>query len=481
MYRIITIFIFSLLISGLFASTDSTSVLAPDSVNKTVTILTPGYENIILAKINGVEIREFDVFGIPSISKTRDKMTKSKRNGKIQDYILDTIFQTEGNIAEIKNSQSYKKTYNTISKKISVDQYRDDIITEEFLSEDKVKQYYESNKDKYPSGFEQIDRIKEDLIKTKKKDIGLHIKKILDSLKKYHNVKYDEELFTKISHIKIADPVEFADSLMRMGSKTVLVSYGKQISTVGILAKVVKDMKPYHMANLKKVSVLKSLVEGKILNELLATIADSKGYLKDSRVVSNSNDKMKYFISSEYKKRIFSPDNLKPTKEELIDYYIEHKDDAELKTKKKMWTYEIFKFYDNKDSIESNDKIKVALELENIRQKILEGESFEKYAKFYSRPNTRDGELGYIYKTDHAMVGKTADQLKVNDVSELIIQEKAISIVKVTEIKEPQLYKFNYVEEIVENRVIDQKRDKLKFELKRKLFEKYKVELINAQ
>jgi hypothetical protein len=226
---------------------------------------------------------------------------------------------------------------------------------------------------------------------------------------------------------------------------------------------------------------LKSLVDGKILNELLAKVAESKGYLKDKRVIANILDKMKYFVSSEYKKRIFSPNNLKPTKDELIDYYIEHKDDTELKTKKKMWTYEIFKFYDNTDSIESNDKIKVAIELENIRQKILEGESFKKYAKFYARPNIKDGVLGFIYKTDYAKIGETADKLKVNEVSELIIQKKAISIVNVTEIKEPQLYKFDYVEEIIKNRVIDEKRDKFKDELRRKLFKKYKVELLNNE
>ena len=463
---IILVLIFAL---GCYAITDSTMVL------------TPSNENMTIAKIMDKEIKEFDVFGIPGFSKSRIKMTNSKRMGKIQDYILDTIFQTEGNIEEIVNSGDYRRTYKNISKKIAVDQLREDLIEKAFLKSVQIEDYYKKNEIKYSQGMKEADRIKNDLRKEKSKDIGRYISGILDSLKTVHEVKYDEKLLLRISKIETLDQFKYADSLFILGANLELVRCKEQRSTVKDLAKIVKEMKPYHLGNLKKVSVIKSLIDGKILNELLISFAESKGYFDDKRVVGQTVDKMKYFVSSEYKKRLFNPNNLKPSKDELIDYYIEHKDDSELKTRKKMWTYEIFKFYNDKDSLESNDKIKVAIELENIRQKILAGESFEKYAKFYARPNTRDGELGYIYKTDHAKIGETANQLKANEVSELIIQEKAISIIKVTEVKKPQLYKFDYVEEIVKNRVVDEKRDRLKNELRRKLFKKYKVELLNAQ
>ena len=437
------IFVLLLSVASSFALVDS------------VAVLTPGYENITLAKIDGKDIKEFDIFGVPSFSKARNKMSNSKRAGKIQDHILDVIFQTEGNIPEIINSQSYKRTYKLLSRKVAVDLYREDITKKEL-----------KNTKNDPN---------------KSKEINLYVTKILDSLKIAHSVNYNEELFRSISKIGISDPNKFADSLLVIGGEKELVVYKGKKARIRDLAVVVKQLKPYHIGNLRKASVLKSLVDGKILNELLVEVARSKGYFKDERVGEKTIDQMKYFVSSEYKKRLFSPNNLKPSKDELIDYYIEHKDDSELKTIRKMWTYEIFKTYDNNDDTESNDKIKVALELENVRQKIIAGESFEKYAKFYARPNTRDGELGYIYRTDHAMIGQTANSLKINEISELIIQKKAISIVKVTEIKEPQLYKFDYVEEIVKNRVIDNKRDKLKNELRRKLFKKYKVELLYAQ
>ena len=439
MIRVHTVIIFLVSIVNSYAVTDSALVL------------TPGYENIMLAKIDGKVIKEFDVFGAPTFAKSRSRITNSKRAGKIQDYILDTIFQTEGNTAEIRNSTGYRKTYKLLVEKEAVNRYREDLIDKKFLNNEQSKA------------------------------INLYISKILDSLKIAHEVVYNEELFNNISNINVSDPQLFADSLLLLGAKKELITYKGRKSTVQDLYRVAKELKPYHMDNLRKVKVLKSLIEGNILNALLTNIAESNGYFEDEKVKEKTLNNMKYFISSEYKKRIFSDEQLKPTKDETIDYYIEHKDDSELKTIRKMWTYEIFKTYDNSDGIESNNKIKVALELENIRQKILAGESFEKYAKFYARPNTRDGELGYIYRTDHAMIGKTAYQLEVGEISDLIIQKKAISIIKVTEIKEPQLYKFDYVEEIIKRRVIDKKRDELKKELKMKLFKKYKVELMNAQ
>ena len=438
----ITILLLSLALNG-YAFADSTMVL------------TPGYENIVLAEINGEDVKEFDVFGVPSFSKVRNKMSNSKRSGKIQDHILDMIFQTEGNIPKIINSQGYKKTYKLLSRKVAVDLYREDIIRKQFRNEENDS--------------------------SKNKEINLYITKILDSLKTVYSVSYNEELFNSISKVRITDPYKFADSLLITGGKKELVSYKNQKITTKDLAVVIKQMKPYQLGNLRKIRVLKSLIDGEILNELLVDVARLKGYFEDNRVVERTINQMRYFVSSEYKKRLFAQGNLKPSKDELIDYYIEHKDNAELRTIRKMWTYEIFKAYDNSDDSESNNKIKVALELENIRQKIIAGESFKKYAKFYARPNTRDGELGYIYKTDHAMIGQTANSLKVNEISELIIQKKAISIVKVTEIKEPQLYQFDYVEEIIKNRVIGNKRDELKNELRRKLFKQYKVKLLYAQ
>ena len=146
-----------------------------------------------------------------------------------------------------------------------------------------------------------------------------------------------------------------------------------------------------------------------------------------------------------------------------------------------MWVFEIFKKYDNSDENEENHKIKVAIELENIRQKIIvDGEKFEKYAKFYSRPHSRDGELGFIFETDHAMVGKTAAEMDEGDISDLIIQEKAISIIMVTKVQQPLLYKLDFVEDIIKRRLIKIKRNHFFEEYKKEMFAKYRVNYIAA-
>ncbi|MCK4978884.1 MAG: hypothetical protein KAS62_00740, partial [Candidatus Delongbacteria bacterium] len=271
MIRAHIVIIFLVFIANNFASTDS------------VLVLTPGYENIILAKIDGKAIKEFDVFGVPTFAKSRDKITNSKRSGKIQDYILDTIFQTEGNIAEIINSTGYKKTYKLLVEKEAVDRYREDLINKKFPNNDQSKA------------------------------INLYISKVLDSLKVAHKIVYNEDLFNNISNISIPDPNKFADSLLIIGVKKELITYKNQKSTVRDLARVVRELKPYHMNNLKKIRVLKSLIEGNILNTLLANIAESKGYFEDGKVKERTLNNMKYFVSSEYKKRIFSDEQLKPT------------------------------------------------------------------------------------------------------------------------------------------------------------------------
>ena len=204
-----------------------------------------------------------------------------------------------------------------------------------------------------------------------------------------------------------------------------------------------------------------------------------RGCFKNDDVIKETEDQMRYLAARIYRDVIYSDDKFIPTKDEMIDYYIENKNDSTLWSRRKMWVFEIFKEYNNEDDIKENDKINVAIELENIRQKILSGEEFEKYAKFYPRPYSKDGELGFIFEDDHAMIGKTASEMNEGDISDLIIQKKAISIIKVTQVQEPMLYKFEYVEEIIKRRLVSLKKDEFKDRHKNELFQKYKVKIKN--
>ena len=206
MIKFLTIFMLLITVVNSYALIDSTQVL------------TPGYENSVLAKIDGKDVKEFDVFGVSSLNKLRNKMSRSKRTSKIQDHILDVIFQTEGNTPEVINTKDYKRNYKLLSEKVAVDLFREDLIKDKF---------------------------KEDLKKTSSNEINIYIKKILDSLKISHGVNYNEQLLTDISKIKITDPFKYADSLFLIGAKKELVTYkDEKITIKAVVADAFLGLKP---------------------------------------------------------------------------------------------------------------------------------------------------------------------------------------------------------------------------------------------
>jgi|GEM_PF-1426056 len=443
-------------------------------------LLTPFSDNIPLVVVKGDTIREYSIFGYPSSVKERRKLSVSERQKIINEYIFNLLLQTEGDIPEVINSEEYKKNYNELVSKNAVERLKEILIEENFLTEKKISAYYKENKSKYPDFKSEEGRKKviSDIRKQKDPEIKKYISDYLDKLKKENNVVYTDELFKEVAAIKAKDSEEFSESVKKIGINKELIKCGDQTVQLRHLYDQIRLVKPYHIQSLSDIKILKAMAEGKMLNSLLKKKAEIKGLFRNESVIGQTKEQLKYFIAGKYKEIISSDSKFIPTKEEMIEYYIAHKDDEELKSKRKMWVFEIFKFYDNSDEREDNDKIKVAIELENIRQKILNGEEFEKYAKFYPRPHTKDGELGFVFETDHALIGKTAAKMNEGDISDLIIQEKAISIIKVTKVQESMLYKFEYVEEIVKKNLIETKRESFLENYRKELFKKYKVDLI---
>jgi len=443
-------------------------------------LLTPFSDNIPLVVVKGDTIREYSIFGYPSSVKERRKLSVSERQKIINEYIFNLLLQTEGDIPEVINSEEYKKNYNELVSKNAVERLKEILIEENFLTEKKISAYYKENKSKYPDFKSEEGRKKviSDIRKQKDPEIKKYISDYLDKLKKENNVVYTDELFKEVAAIKAKDSEEFSESVKKIGINKELIKCGDQTVQLRHLYDQIRLVKPYHIQSLSDIKILKAMAEGKMLNSLLKKKAEIKGLFRNESVIGQTKEQLKYFIAGKYKEIISSDSKFIPTKEEMIEYYIAHKDDEELKSKRKMWVFEIFKFYNNSDEREDNDKIKVAIELENIRQKILNGEEFEKYAKFYPRPHTKDGELGFVFETDHALIGKTAAKMNEGDISDLIIQEKAISIIKVTKVQESMLYKFEYVEEIVKKNLIETKRESFLENYRKELFKKYKVDLI---
>jgi len=442
-------------------------------------ILTPFSDNIHIAKINGEIIKEYDVFGYPASVKDRKKLTETERQKLISDYIFNRILQTEGSVPEVLNSEDYKENFDALLSKNAVDRFRQSLLNERFFNKKMIEKHYNSNKEKFSeNGVRKDELVIADIKKSKEKEITKFIKDYLEKLIKENNVKYNEDMFLQISKIDAKDVDEFSEKLKTIGLTKELISFEKQRIEVNQLYNQIKQIKPYHIKSLSDTGVLKNLVDGKILNSLLVMKAKKEGMTGNKTVIEKTKDQMKYFVAKRYNEILTSDSKFVPTKDEMIDYYISHKNDEELKSKRKMWVFEIFKEYNNKDNKEDNDKVKVAIELENIRQKILNGDEFEKYAKFYPRPHSKDGELGFIFETDHAMIGKTASKMKEGEISDLIVQEKAISVIKVTKVQESMLYKFEYVEEIIKRNLIVIKRDKFLEDYRKDLFNKYKVEMI---
>ncbi|MBN2856925.1 MAG: peptidylprolyl isomerase [Candidatus Delongbacteria bacterium] len=460
------------------------SILSAVSCIYSESMLTPFRENIPLAVVSGDTITEYQVFGYPSTSLNRREISFSERKEDIDNYIIAQILQKEGDKPTIRNSEDYKRNYSKLLSKNSAEYLREKLINEEFITPSMIEEHRSRNMgdSHYASSEEsELESMISEIRNAKKQQINNFIRSYLDSLIQAYKVEYNEEFFTKVSSLKAESSEEFAESLLPYGLNTVIVSYGERTVTVKKLYDDVKNIKPYHINHLSSVSVLKSMTDGDILNSILVKEAEKRGIPSTDYVKQKTEDQMKYFIASRYKDVLLADANFVPEKEEVLDYYINNKDDRSLWSRRKMWVYEIFRSYDNSDEIEENDKIKVAIELENIRQKIISGEEeFEKYAKFYSRPGNKDGVLGYIFEDDYAMIGKTAFKMNSGEISDLIIQEKAISVIKVDKVQEPALYKFDYVEELIKRRLIDEKKRQFFHNYKKDLFKKYKVEYISS-
>jgi hypothetical protein len=441
-------------------------------------ILTPFTDNITVAKINGEPVKEYEIFGYPAAARNRKNLSHSERKTVIDEHLFNRILENESDIAQITNSPEYKKNFDSLLSKNAVLHLKELVIIEQFLKDEALKAHFEANRDKFGKDFKR-DEVSISLRSEKDREIKEYVKQFIDRLKKEAGIWYDEELFLKVSEISADDPDAFASKIKEFGPGKDLVKHKNSAVNIQKLSGEVQRMKPYHLTNLKKTDVLKSLVDGQILNTLLTEEAERRGLKKEDSVLKKTREQMKYFAVSKYKEIISSDDKFVPTKEEMIDHYVSNKDDKALWSSRKMWVIEIFKLYDNSSEDEKKHKISVALEMENIRQKVLGGEDFAKYAKFYSRPFTKDGELGFIFETDYAKIGTTAVKMNEGDVSELIIQEKAISVIKVTKVHEPKLYKFEYVEEIIKRRLIDKKREEFFSVYKNELFKKYKVEYVN--
>ncbi|MFO7810698.1 MAG: hypothetical protein R6V47_04940, partial [Candidatus Delongbacteria bacterium] len=377
-------------------------IIISGTVAASETYLTPSLNNKPVVSIDGEVFYEYGVFGRPGGSGRIKKLTVPERKNIISDFAFRKILQREGNIPSIINSQEYELNYKKLQSRNAVEYLKDHIIEEFFISDSVIDEYLAKKDKEYRNLSEkELKKVVLEEIKVSKKEkISAFIRSYLDSLISSEGVFYNEKLFKDISEIEADDPKEFSNQIKSKGRHLTLVEYENEKVSVLDLYRKIRELKPYHLRHLSSVQVLKNLSDGPVLNTLLVNESKKMGVFDNSPVIRKTEDQMKHFVARKYLDLISSEDKYIPSKEEMVDYYIDNKDDTTLWSRKKMWVAEIFKTYDNDSEDEKDHKINVAIELENIRQKIIEGnESFKKYAEFYARPASRNGELGYIFET----------------------------------------------------------------------------------
>jgi len=454
-------------------------------------ITSPGRTNKLVAsfKIDSketIQLKEFDVFGLPKYDMKSKKITKQQRFEKIKNKVLDKILINEGKSTDIDKSLSYKNNRDKMMDKNAVIYFYDYRIVDKFVSDKDIKSYYNENRKKFVKDFDnEKKKIKDLLIGVKREEIGTYAKFYMDSLRTSYKVYYNDSLFDEIiSRFNFNSKQKLIDSISTLSKNETLVKYGKTDLNVSYLISRIEKVKPMNIPLLKKrENALKYLMDGSIVNELLASEAKKTNIYDLPEINKQSDFEMESYIGSIYKKRLFSENKFFPTGIDVENYYIDNKyKDESLKSKYKAQVYEIIMFYEDNDDDPENDKLKVYAKMETLRQKIInskEEKEFEKYAKFYNRPHSRDGFLGWIFKDDLSLIGETAAKLKEAEISDLIVQKKAISMIKVTKVKEPQVYAIKYVEEIIKQKLMKENRKNYKEKVIGELFTKYQVKIID--
>jgi len=127
-----------------------------DAVDLLKNIPSPGKKNQLLATfINGkdtVKIKEFDVFGTPSLYSYPEMLNKVEREAKIRSYVFYKQLCIEGEKGEAVKSIDYENMFNSAVKREAAIYLQDYLILPRVVTEDTINTYYQANKAKYPEG-----------------------------------------------------------------------------------------------------------------------------------------------------------------------------------------------------------------------------------------------------------------------------------------------------------------------------------------
>jgi len=487
-------FFFILIIAMLFnlqaKATKSNKAAKISKTVETVDLLknipSPGKKNQLLATfINGkdtVKIKEFDVFGTPSLYSYPEMLNKVEREAKIHSYVFYKQLCIEGEKGEAATSVDYEKMFNNAIKREAAIYMQDFLILPKVVTEDSINTYYLANKAKYPEGPVKARQKLLDILKKKnEKKVNLTAQQWLDSVRTEYGMEYNEELLNRVAKFNFITTSSLTDSLNSLSATDLAaavitcIKLDNRVTLAG-LVKILKEIPPQHLATFMSVPKLKNLINGPILNQILTAEANKFKLTENPLVIEKTRESLKPALGSIQEKILFVDGNFIPTKNEMVQYFNKNNQtDKDLWCKRKMDVMEVFKPFDDTNNDSTNHKIRVAIEMENILESIKKGEDIDKFARLYHRKMSQYGHLNWIFREDNGLVGETAYTMKTNEVSELIYHPKGISIIKVLRVNEARPYTFDFVEEIIKQKLISSKKESARKKLQADLNKKYKV------
>jgi len=249
---------------------------------------------------------------------------------------------------------------------------------------------------------------------------------LIDDLEAKYNVEYKKDnmstLLNLIENSGDNNPNTnrninlFVETLSEDDKNLELATFNKGGFTVADLMDIYSRIRPSRRPKLESVDKIEEMVSRNLARKLITQYGYEKNYDRDSEVSEKVDTKKQDMMVDHYKRDKF----VRPvvSQEDVQTYYDENKDDYQ--TGIKMQVQEIF--------VDSQE------EAQDIVAKLDAGGDFDILAeRFNTRQKTKDnkGMLGWISPRQYSVIGRTANTLKVGEISSPIRVGSHYSIVRV--------------------------------------------------
>jgi peptidyl-prolyl cis-trans isomerase C len=258
----------------------------------------------------------------------------------------------------------------------------------------------------------------------KKKYKSEYIQTNIDSLLAVIKEKANEDVIPR------REPLVFLNSLTPEQQKMPLANYEGGTFAVEQMFKIYNTISPMRRPAIGSTDVIVQFLDKNVPKTLIIEKGYSKKVHKNAKVKS-AVKKEKEKILSQYAKLVLVDNRVDVSEEKMKSYYDEH-----------LYKYET----DVKVDVQQI-KVSDLKTAKIVYEKADNGVDFLNLAsKYYAAElNSKDAELGFISSTDHDLIGKTAVQMNVGDISEPLKIDAFYSVIKVVQRKAGSLSSYEKV------------------------------------